>query len=278
MQQQSTEKDSPESSLYNQASENCQTSLFSDCQYQMSLSQAVLALISPWLEKEPGLKEFAVSSFLSSSECYDYSSLRVLSLKMSKESSTSTKAKHFRRSSNRLDNWGIAAPGKLGTAIGLFPKTDADFSVWAYTGNVWSESAYSTRKSLASCIDGTAIVYRSGEGDRYYEDFAPCVRSPGVTNGKQAGNGAYKVVGFDGKLRPVKATEVEKLMGWEEHSTAFGMTEDGTIISIPTTHRIKALGNGIIPAEISEILGNIAPLLTQYKQRKLSKESNSEDS
>lgn len=131
---------------------------------------------------------------------------------------------------------------------------------------------------MSSCIDSTAIVYRATAGDRYYEEFAPCVRSPGTTNGKQAGNGAYKVVGFDGKLRPIKATEVEKLMGWEEHSTSFGLSDDGVIVPIPTTHRIKALGNGIIPAEISEILSNLAPLLTQYKQRKLNKENSDEDS
>lgn len=111
-----------------------------------------------------------------------------------------------------------------------------------------------------------AILHKSATGDRHYTDDAPCLRSLASTNGHQAGTGAYKVREFQGEQwleRPITATEAERLMGWEENSTAKGVTPEGKEIDISTTQRIKMLGNGIIPAEITEILEALKPILSE---------------
>lgn len=300
---------------------------------------SIIAPISVVQELEPDLKAVAVNCFLSTSDSFDSSSLRHLSLKMSMEYSVTPTAKRSRRSFGRLDNWGIWGLGKEETGTDMFPKTGHEFSVWAYTANVQATQPKPYKRSLIECLDGFpvnsfsgesineaftlrasspkqckgnknhpntfvavkgrlgedpwgvdeapcltsqewtrrldikrkngggagfAILHKSPAGDRHFFDNAPCLRSLPSTNGKQAGSGAYKVREFQGEQwleRPITATEAERLMGWEEGSTAKGVTADGKKIEISTTQRIKMLGNGIIPAEITEILEALKPIL-----------------
>ncbi|WP_416212659.1 hypothetical protein [Nostoc sp. DedQUE04] len=131
----------------------------------------------------------------------------------------------------------------------------------------------SGKKTLAEIIgDRNAIVYRAAGGDRIYHEEAPTLRSLSNTGGKhQSGSGAYKIREYDGETyleRSINATEAEKLMGWEVGSTARGINKEGDEISISQTQRIKMLGNGIIPAEITDILTAIKPML----ERKLEAE------
>ncbi|MBD2437378.1 hypothetical protein [Nostoc sp. FACHB-110] len=111
-----------------------------------------------------------------------------------------------------------------------------------------------------------AVLYRAADGDRLYTELAPCLRSQ-----KDAGTGAYKIREYNGEQyleRPINATEAEQLMGWEVHSTATGINREGDEIAISQTQRIKMLGNGIIPAEVTDILFAIKPIL----ERKLESE------
>ncbi len=111
-----------------------------------------------------------------------------------------------------------------------------------------------------------AVLYRAAGGDRLYHEQAPCLRSP-----NNCGTGAYKIREYQGETyleRPINATEAEQLMGWEVGSTAIGINNEGDEISISQTQRIKMIGNGIIPDEITDILTAIKPML----ERKLESE------
>ncbi|WP_442944669.1 hypothetical protein [Nostoc sp.] len=139
--------------------------------------------------------------------------------------------------------------------------------MWVFTGDIRATQPKPGKKSLTEIIGvGDAIVYRAAGGDRIYHEQAPCLRSP-----NNAGNGAYKIREYQGETyleRPINATEAEQLMGWEVGSTARGINKEGDEITISQTQRIKMIGNGIIPAEITDILTAIKPML----ERKLESE------
>ncbi|MFK0735592.1 MAG: hypothetical protein ACIWVG_31425, partial [Gloeotrichia echinulata HAB0833] len=116
-----------------------------------------------------------------------------------------------------------------------------------------------------------SIVYRAAGGDRHYHKEAPTLRSLSNTGNHQSGSGAYKIREYQGETyldRPINATEAEQLMGWEVGSTAIGIDKEGDEINISQTQRIKMLGNGIVPGEITDILTAIKPIL----ERKLEAE------
>ncbi len=117
-----------------------------------------------------------------------------------------------------------------------------------------------------------AVLYRAADGDRVYVEEAPTLRSLANTEGKhQAGNGAYKIREYDRETyieRPINATEAEQLMGWEIGSTEKGINKEGDEIFVSQTQRIKMLGNGVIPSEVSDILSALKPML----ERKLESE------
>ncbi|WP_442939294.1 hypothetical protein [Nostoc sp.] len=116
-----------------------------------------------------------------------------------------------------------------------------------------------------------AVLYRAAGGDRIYTEESPTLRSLSSTGNHQSGSGAYKVREYEGETyleRPINATEAEQLMGWEVGSTARGINKEDEEFFISQTQRIKMLGNGIIPAEITDILTAIKPML----ERKLESE------
>lgn len=276
MPQQSTENDSPIQDSLKPISKVSQMTLFDLWAYQTVLSSAVLAQTFPWLEKEQVLREVADNCFLKQSDSWKSSSLRVLSLKTSMALLATTKGKPSRRSSLRLDNWGMWGLGNYLTETATCPKTDQEFSVWVITGDIRATKPKPYKRSLQECLDGTAInsfiVHKSAGGERYYYKEAPCLRSRSVvlvvslssTNGHQSGSGAIKVREFQSQEsieRPLTATEAERLMRWLEGSTAIGFTAEGKGIEISTTQRLKMLGNGIIPAEITEILQGLKEVI-----------------
>lgn len=286
----SIEKDSPMSDSSSQISQASQMSLFDTSKYQTCLSEEVLARISRLQEIDPGLKAIAVNCFLSTSDFCGYSNLKPLSLRTSKGYSLTTTARHSPESLPRLQKWGMWGLGSYEMETDTSPKTDQEFSWWVFTGDVRATKPMPYKRSLADCLGGlpvnscsgdvidhafklqastyklgkgnqkhpnTFVLYKSAEGDRLYTDNAPCLRSLASTNGHQTGCGAYKVREFQGEQwleRPITATEAERLMGWEEGCTAKGIDVDGNVVGISTTQRIKMLGNGIIPQEITEIL------------------------
>ncbi|WP_442948273.1 hypothetical protein [Nostoc sp.] len=111
-----------------------------------------------------------------------------------------------------------------------------------------------------------AVLYRAAGGDRIYTEVAPTLRSLSNADKHQSGSGAYKIREYQGENyleRPITATEAEQLMGWEVGSTAIGINREGDEITISQTQRIKMLGNGIIPGEITDILQAIKPILSR---------------
>lgn len=96
---------------------------------------------------------------------------------------------------------------------------------------------------------------RHSAGDRIYSLYAPTLRS-------QAGSGGtFRVQAADGERRPLTAAEYEQLMGWSASSTALGITADGSLITISRCQRQKILGNGVIPAEITNICQSLTPFI-----------------
>lgn len=247
--------------LSKQISPVSQTNLFNTSQYQTYLSVVHLVQIFPWLVKEPVLMAIAEACFLSSSDSYDYSSLRPLFLKMSEACSQVEEEKTLKKSSNRLDKWGIWGLGNPETEDGGFPKTESEFSVWVITGNIQCNKVEPNRPTLQECLESVgSVMYRAASGNRIHHNICPTLRSLGNTGGKhQAGSGAWKVIEGDGTQRPLTATEFERLMGWHVGCTEKGIALDGKETTISKTQRQKMLGNGIVPAEIKDICNNLAP-------------------
>lgn len=104
---------------------------------------------------------------------------------------------------------------------------------------------------------GNSFILCAGEGDRIYNKQAPTITSVGICNGKVGGACKYKIQLPDGSRRPIKAEEIELIMGWEP--TVLLMASTSLVIAPKerTTQRVKILGNGVIPAEITDILSNI---------------------
>jgi hypothetical protein len=335
----STENGSPIPDSLSKISVPSQMSLFSDSQYQMSQFGVRLVQIFPWLVSEMGLLEFADNCFLKDSDFFGSDVHPHLCLRTLTDSLAQTKGLPSRKSSKRLQVWGIAAPGNLGMETATSPKTENGFSSWAITADIRAtqpnpkkktlqevfncngvnsasgekiDEAYTLKASTPKLgagnkshpntfvsipvkvyVDGVAeaqespalcaggwqhrsplhrdkrgasfaVLYRAASGDRLYHDQAPTLRSLANKDNHQAGSGAYKIREYNGETyleRPINATEAEQLMGWEVGSTAIGINREGDEISISQTQRIKMLGNGIIPAEITDILTAIKPML-----------------
>jgi hypothetical protein len=258
--QPSTENDSPQPNSSNKTLPPLATNL-SGISPLPKLSLPVFhAPISPFVEKGQELKELADNCFLNSSDSWKSKSLICFSLKMSLPSSAVETVKTSKKSSERLQKWGIWGLGKCETEIATHPKTESESLLWVSSCDVGVTHLSPGKKSLAEIIgEYSAIVYRAAGGDRIYHEQSPCLRSP-----NNSGTGAYKIREYQGENyleRPINAIEAEQLMGWEVGSTATGINKEGDEISISQTQRIKMIGNGIIVGEIIDILTAIKPIL-----------------
>lgn len=136
-----------------------------------------------------------------------------------------------------------------------------------FTGDVQATAPSSCKKLLHECLvtesERVAFVGKAGEGDRVYLEQAPCLRSLSVTNGHQSGAGASKIREWQGEdylERSLLPEEAEALMGWKPNSTAIGINSEGSEYELTATQRHRILGNGIIPAEVTEILEGLIEL------------------
>jgi hypothetical protein len=214
-------------------------------------SQVVLAKISALVEIAPVLRELVENCSLNSADFCDYSSLRCLFGKTYQGRLVLEADKTLKKSLVLLHNWGIW--GLI--TVPVVPKLnqESEFSVWVYTGDIRIASVES--QSLQQMLgEGNSLVIRAAGGDRIYSLRAPTLRSLAKTGQKQAGSGALKICDRKGNLSPVPATIVEKLMGWSENSTQFGIDATGKRVEISQSQRVKMLGNGVIPGEITRIL------------------------
>lgn len=242
------------SSLSRATFPNSQTTLFDTSQYQTYLSSDRLVRIFPWLDRERVLLAIAQACFLSQSDFYEFSSLRLLFLKTSSDSSQAIGEQTLRLSSVPSLKWGMWGLGNCGMGGAGFPKAGNESSVWVLTGNVQCRYVEPDRLRLRDCLESDGVfVDRHRAGDRYYREEAPTLRALG----KGSGNGVFKVQEPDGSTRPLAATESERLMGWSVGSSKHGITAEGKEILISTTRRQKMLHNGIIPQEIEDICNNL---------------------
>jgi len=304
----SGEIDSPHLPSTNPISEICQIALFNPSEYQKSLSEVVLAPIFQLQEVAPDLKEIAETCFLSTSDSFDSSSLQFLSGKMLMQSFRRKTGKTSPKSSRILQRWGMWGHGRCGMEIGMSPKTENGFSWWVFSGDVRATIPNPQKKLLSEILEGEAVnsatgesidqastirensfkqgvgsrsnpntfvkvsqdrdslavVYHAADGDRDYSQEAPTLR--GLSG--DGGAGAYQVREGE-RLRTIKPEEAEGLMGWEIGSTALGIDGEGNRIAISNTNRIAACGNGIIPAEVTEILTAIKPFLENKLEQEI---------
>ena len=117
--------------------------------------------------------------------------------------------------------------------------TDAEFDNFSFS-----------TLSLKDCLqDGVALLLKERSGDRYYSEIAPTLRGMNRASNsyRPPGSGKLKVVKNDYSLRPVLPEEIEALMGWKIGSTE--LDEKGK--TVPATHRIRLLLNGMIPGAIA---------------------------
>jgi len=78
---------------------------------------------------------------------------------------------------------------------------------------------------------------------------------------KQNGEPAYTLTRqdrqgiFDGKIiRALTPRECERLMGWEDNWTRYGIDETGHIVELSDTQRYNLIGNGVVPQVVSAII------------------------
>jgi len=64
---------------------------------------------------------------------------------------------------------------------------------------------------------------------------------------------------FDGKIiRTLTPLECERLMGWPDDWTKWGIDEKGNIVELSDTQRYNLIGNGVVPQVVSGIIENMA--------------------
>jgi DNA (cytosine-5)-methyltransferase 1 len=63
---------------------------------------------------------------------------------------------------------------------------------------------------------------------------------------------------FDGKIiRTLTPLECERLMGWPDDWTKWGIDEKGNIVELSDTQRYNLIGNGAVPQVVSSIIKNM---------------------
>ena len=76
---------------------------------------------------------------------------------------------------------------------------------------------------------------------------------PAFTITRQDKNGV-----FDGKIiRKLTPLECERLMGWPDNWTKWGIDEKGNIVELSDTQRYNLIGNGVVPQVVSSIIENM---------------------
>lgn len=59
---------------------------------------------------------------------------------------------------------------------------------------------------------------------------------------------------IDGKIRRLTPVECERLMGWEDDRTRWGINDKGETVEMSDTQRYKMCGNGVVANVVSAIV------------------------
>ena len=112
--------------------------------------------------------------------------------------------------------------------------------------------------------DGATVNTMAGDHQHRVTDYTALVVSPTITAGAHPGgaNGqdapqiaaariaAAPGIGIPRRLMPI---ETERLMGWPDHHTAYGVSEDGTRYALSDTARYRLCGNGCVAPVVAWI-------------------------
>ncbi len=111
------------------------------------------------------------------------------------------------------------------------------------------------RKSIPGMGDGGGISIpvvthlREGQNGRGIK----CAGEPSFTLQR-----AQKAGVFDGKrIRFLTPLECERLMGWEDGWTKYGMDDKGNIVELSDNARYKLIGNGVVPDMVKSVINII---------------------
>jgi len=73
---------------------------------------------------------------------------------------------------------------------------------------------------------------------------------------------------FDGKtIRALTPRECERLMGWKDDWTRYGVDETGKVVELSDTQRYNLIGNGVVPQVVSAIIKHMKLNLKVQTQR-----------
>lgn len=251
--------------------------LFDTSQFQTCLSLDFLVKTYPWLETEQDSLEVAQVCFLRDSDFFKPSSLVPLSLRTWRVCSQLTGEPISNPYSNALMNWGMWGHGRCVTGIvgcrkieperlslqdclidskALYINEPVRHRKGAGSERRFRKVSDFSRAITSSFIENYLVILdKHPSGDRIYSEYSPTLRS--TTNG---GGHPFRIIEGEA-VRPLQGIEAERLMGWPENSTEKGITQEGEVITISKTQRMKALGNGVIPQEIEHLANSLKEIL-----------------
>lgn len=189
-QQQFSEKGFPIVNSSKRTSKPLQMTLFDVCQYQTYLSPDFLVKICPWLATEKDLLAIAQVCFLSSSDFYEFSSLRIAWLRMCSDFSTATTGRTLRQYCGASPKWGMWGLGNSAMDGVGCRKIDNECSLWVLTGNVQCRKIELDRPTLLECLDGDGIAVNFVNSEPIDESFRP--RTPVILDQHSNGDRIYQ--------------------------------------------------------------------------------------
>jgi DNA (cytosine-5)-methyltransferase 1 len=84
----------------------------------------------------------------------------------------------------------------------------------------------------------------------------PEERSDGRTNALTSVR-KDNIVSIDSGIRYLTPLECERLMGWPDNWTKYGIDEKGNIVELSDNARYNLIGNGVVPQVVREIVRHI---------------------
>ena len=61
------------------------------------------------------------------------------------------------------------------------------------------------------------------------------------------------------KIRYLTPLECERLMGWDDNWTRYGIDEKGNTVELSDNARYNLIGNGVVPQVVSNVIRIIYP-------------------
>jgi DNA (cytosine-5)-methyltransferase 1 len=101
---------------------------------------------------------------------------------------------------------------------------------------------------------GTRKVFLEREDDITYKESRTIVRT--LTGGAHSGGLHSNMTAVITKkgIRRLTPTECERLMGWPDLWTKYGIDENGNEAELSDSQRYKLIGNGVVPQVVNEIV------------------------